>query len=255
MLGAHICRSLAADALNQTPLDALQLHLTLQVVGTYSHHSLSLAPPLQGAKRSVALILALAKATCSSGLQKNSHFLSGTRWGAPSFLCSPVLPRRLLSDLSSRGLVKITWQGRVKGPDEPRVPGVPQTSAEFSVLLKWRGHWKGGASSRQGVSHYWICRKVARWVNKFLAHSKRLQPLGIKFNLHNMLEPLWCKWISFFFLSFCSWMQLLLHCGFLHCLDNCLHHVTWQESEAGPRGRVKQWFRDFRLMWIQFIIC
>lgn len=161
--------------------------------------SLSLAPPLQGAKRSVALILALAKATCSSGLQKNSHFLSGTRWGAPSFLCSPVLPCRLLSDLSSRGLVKITWQGRVKGPDEPRVPGVPQTSAELSVLLKWRGHWKGGASSRQGVSHYWICRKVARWVNKFLAHSKLLQPLGIKFNLHNMLEPLWCKWISFFF--------------------------------------------------------
>lgn len=161
--------------------------------------SLSLSHPLQGAKRSVALILALAKATCSSGLQKNSHFLSGTRWGAPSFLCSLVLPRRLLSDLSSRGLVKITWQGRVKGPDEPRVPGVPQTSAELSVLLKWRGHWKGGASSRQGVSHYWICRKVARWVNKFLAHSKLLQPLGIKFNLHNMLEPLWCKWISFFF--------------------------------------------------------
>lgn len=129
--------------------------------------SLSLSHPPQRAKRSVALILAQTKATCSSGLQKNSHLLSGTRWGAPSFLCSPELPRRLLSDLSSRGLVKITWQGRVKGPDEPCVPGALQTSAELSVLLKWRGHWKEGAASRQGVSHYWICRKVARWVNKF----------------------------------------------------------------------------------------
>lgn len=192
VLDARICRRLArsTDAPNQTPLHALQLHLTLQVAGMCSHHSLS--RPLQRAKRSVAHILALAKATCSSGLQKNSHFLSGTRWGAPSFLCSLVLPRCLLSDLSSRGLVKITWQGRVKGPDEPSVPGVLQTSAELSVFLKWRGHWKEGAASRRGVSHYWLCRKVARWVNRFVAHSKLLQPLGIKFNLHNMLELLWC---------------------------------------------------------------
>lgn len=143
----RIHRSLAApaDAPNQLHPRALPLHLTPQVGETCSHHSLS---PPRGELWGQRLSFGSAKATCSSGLQKNSHSLSGTRWGAPSFLCSLVLPRRLLSDLSSQGLVKITWQGRVKEPDGPGVPRVPQTSTDLSVSLKWRGHWKKGRTFR-----------------------------------------------------------------------------------------------------------